>query len=1651
MAANFAPNRYESLNALLTNVLTENSAESAKQLQDQLPSSEELLSLTDDIPKNASHRSTLQKGSYTVNNEVRKADTAFQEEALLLADFLNLDEFLSAAWIEYANEQKARFDRPATTVAVILYHTEELNKFYCLNLLLRIAYIEDTMDPQLRNVARNAIESFFSGNSQLVKNAFTIKALDFIKNANKTIEDAKNWAGKISDEAIGVHQEKIQEKRRVLGLSLFAFSFTKRWMPEEINRLMEHLIDAPLSDRLTRYIVLALLNALESSTSYKFQDEKDYALLNDEKFLDIFNRNLLSREWSVGAMKALITVQWGLFLLCAIERSPNIAISLSFREEQIGKMVRDAFEVHPIEFARQYVIGFQLDTLEFAGWEGVEPSVLKESCDGITDEFFVELIFNAMDNFVTNFITRMADQLRKLKLREEEVYWRRMQNGYGASSMTLVRKDVELFFDLIAALYRKRSNAGLRFWVDPRLHGFLEWASGSRSAGLVRSCLEMLASLATGSESSSYAADFIHQAGAKQPTGAFTEQTNLCSWQHLFYSLNMYAASFRSTAASGEPSGYSIRMRPEEAITLAAFLKLVRQVVQYSPMARITLYENPQYRAIPVMFELLSAGLDPELKAAFFETIAAFCIPGGGVGSGIARNVWSMLEQYQVLEMPKQLPNSEIGKLSQAYKGILFELEQVEGPMETFPATRAFVKLLYSLIHYPIKTSYYDSSIVKYGIRSPSIPENLGSPYREPGIYPYIRFVVDHVFLKASSRNYVDKHERWRMQESSLRVIEKSLLTFNLGIFRNMDIKSVLDLQNRSSLKPEEGVNSLEKTIASLSKHPGYDLTIQILSGMGLLIEMLNILREGADTVDKNSHSADAFTACIKLCLRILNHVMTIQDIFINLVMHLILEYRRKTSKGDLYMVPSVVRLDQLLLYHQETVVQIALYVKCHSDPEVALRSVQLIHSLSTSFSFGNSVDNLGVNVLAGLLSSSTEWRRIQFGYIDKLELSVTESDDDYTFEDEIQSEDLLRDFGSPKNVTSMLRHSILEMLLENVSFASKAVPNIAHLLLGFQIDGTLSNISTETKDPSSRISCLDTVFSLIQSKNDDSSQFNLPLNELRVREACFNLLYILASNQYTANITIRYLSRRNYFTDQIQSLKKSIHEYRSWMMLQKGDDDRSASYLFFSMMQYGWLLKSIALDLHYAATNENYRLLSEYLTVLFGFSNSNNAFEEGPIFSLLEGTDFGKQANDEVFLSEDSIFRGLKFTDAVYFRSNKRQCHIYDILAIYERLQREILEFEQKNAHSGSTREQFREETRLILLKYVKENRLRSLYQGKQQFLEGWKDTVGITIVECKNQIPLNLRKEVYGKIVLSLLSNLNKSENSVPVLELLSELVVICMSEASSDQSLRMLSKYPFSNGEVSQMIFKELITAIILMEGSSSARGNLYVAVLHYFRLASLSESENIDKTKPFDGSVSGGATRRGTIESYVLSSLRTFGERLLEAVCNDCLHSPTVWRALAFTVLSFLVHLWRQERSNYLLQYISRWNVLRQFISDLKRGENVLKEALSSRTEPPTILYVYEAKMAFLLRLAESRDGAQKLLEFNLLEALSESHVFDKVVEASQILSEQNEIAKERSSKVLILIMKVIANVLCNAGSENSFAGSRVTTRFLILGL
>ncbi|KAJ2600635.1 hypothetical protein H4R99_003262 [Coemansia sp. RSA 1722] len=1332
------------------------------------------------------------------------------------------------------------------------------------------------------------------------------------------------------------------------------------------------------------------------------------------------------------------------------------------------------------------------------------------------------------------------------------------------------RRDTEALFLWITVLFSDRPDIGLRFWgrpdgtrleMDDRLAVFLRWGSDCREQGMIRGYFNMLSSLACGPKASVCAYEFMsgNNSDFMGPSRSqvASNQAPLCSWPALFGALDFYASQMRQSEP--DPLSSAPEIPESEVALLRSFLRLCRSVVRYSIVARTSLYDNAEYSPIICMFNLLGCTVPVSLKASLIGAISAFGELSQDVGhaedsmsdavrqtvSDIARRNWELLEQSQTLPttsdiealrqakpagsqpvpMPEQTPHRGItigrgsisgngggGRPWQGRGGIIYELEEIESAVETYPEMRAFVRMISTLIHPsanapPLSNMERDPTL--YCASSPSIPIELGESYRIPGISPYVSFILDHVLLKAEQRSYRYSSEKWSVYALALDAVERSLGTMDLGTL-------VLEMkgQGRGSGLPSAA------SIRTLVTHPGFEIAIRILCGSKLLDTLLHVLNVGVDALNTSTGDLGSYIRSSVLCtLRVLLRILRIQDVLLHSIVPILLE-STDVLGFPLNLPRSLTTLEQLLLSRRKSVVQIVSYISCVVSPDVCLATVKILHILSDSPVFNGVDDNLPrgsgmltLNRLVSFIDNSDESLRIMHGFISCLEAdsnAVTESLPDALIGEAARGFTSGLDDQMSTTPSLSIRLSIVDLLLANLS-QSKPAPTIAHYLLGFSLTKPASE---DLPDPSQRATCLHTILDLLRKENgafDDFASYSssMLIQRPRLAERCQHLVYHLCSDPVTSEVTMRYLrARENYFYTQMSTTPATIVPD-----LQENDSDElvtaglySPGKVYAQMHARAWLWRSTALELHTLVLQDSRsraKLIAEWLvgdasqqvggsavnsdvfSVLPGksaqgfldsrmrllalFDSLRQAYRDSSIalqrqHQETEQQYLANQADPLAMDADDGAIVSYDQTNSDYLDSdildvdinscvvvNERGCAVYDLHALVALLGQAERALEANGQLSASaTRQRVHATIRRLVIRCFFANQERELFFAYASALRGWKEIAEITVTSAWDKIEVGSRvgrEQTAFQLLRGLAQviaeldpvyNTGNSGDSVrgwwigtpsaeqelrhtDLLTALSSTLTLFTERLSSEWTragaltrASLAMNKPGVSGQSRQLppavdsklpveplleSWKLLVGAALTPAAQSSLqlRGNVYSAMLHFLggvRKLAAAEAEDT----PSMSSV--GAQHhlsKNKLLSGALSILAnsTLGDRLLESVSADAADASDAWKTVAFSLLDALATLFTAEaRPNRVVQFLARKNFLASFVgSILRREDQAIRSTLHPDPASLNPLYIYEAKMAFFLRLAQRQDGAEKLMENGILDVLADCGFLD----------------------------------------------------------
>ncbi|EPQ26535.1 uncharacterized protein PFL1_05857 [Pseudozyma flocculosa PF-1] len=1098
-----------------------------------------------------------------------------------------------------------------------------------------------------------------------------------------------------------------------------------------------------------------------------------------------------------------------------------------------------------------------LESLDGAEEEAGDIDVVRSPADvdgrGAEEEVdaeFREYVVQQVQNLVLSTTTVMLTLLRKLQRSEEDAAFAisRGQTGRGGGAAVTHqtrRYDIEALFDLIALLCRGRPESGLPFWIghDKRTTRFLSWAVDVREHGQQRALLQMLAALSSGTQSASQAYALLDQ----ESVGGGSEG-RLVSWSRLFEWISYYVDTFRQAQAEAADKAVaaSVGMPPEEVVLLKGFLQLFRNVVYYSSAARDSLHQNTAYAALDRLFALYTCPIPIDLKASVLDAMAAFAhnsVRSGSKFSSIATDLWNRLDSSRVIE-GVEAAQARAGSVRQpAEGGVLLELEHEETPHRRFPGTTSFVNFLKALIQVPPQPRDVAGLLTVQPMSASANPFSsmVGLPGTQPSydvggaqsqqqqqqhlqqqqqrgrtVEPYVAFVVDHVFLKARSREYTKSSEQWRIISSCLDFIERALNSYDLSALLAVDEST-----------GSEAVSD-PAVLARLASHPGFFVMKRLLVDDRLIREVLNVLVPGGgmagfEAINQNKARTLFYPAAVKHALRIVQRVLRIQNIFLQLLvptlndapsLGLSLPFDVNARVGNPGAYTS---LDNQLLHAHESVVQIALYVNCQRD-DIALLSVRLLSLIARSSAF-SAVDRFAdmgyrrkMNRLVGLLEMSDEANRVRAGFVGRLEaepsadpdasdasvqalLALAGEDDDSDGQNSSEVDGLV----APANdAVEAIRLAILNLLLSCTSL-DQAAPNVAHLLLGYDLRALKpeEQVIADPDSPDSPPSALHAILDLLRPDEAGAASSYLSLAERSpgLAEKCYALMLRLCTHPFTSSSTLRYLRQReDFFVAQLRTIsllpaeRTAAESSSSALGLVRFPDGEAVpttvDSLVASLRLRGHILELAALELHTLVNAGMPSRASKLVAALFGAGvtvggASELEEQQDEVLALIPhhnlegavgaqtfgGVRFLEMLHSLDFLwsdERDAIGQSITIVRPEQLDTARRADadvgpRVYDLKAVLSILFREKAVLQQQGAlRDAGQGDPFMQQSAFVLHWASAQNAKRAIAHARRRSLQAWRHTLDMVLARATGLLRPDARAALMLDCLAALLPRL-------------------------------------------------------------------------------------------------------------------------------------------------------------------------------------------------------------------------------------------------------------------------------------------------------
>lgn len=1402
--------------------------------------------------------------------------------------------------------------------------------------------------------------------------------------------------------------------------------------PAEILSMVDWLEKNP-HHAMVYFVLPALLSCFDivDPSSPGGQARRKLAL--DANLRSSMKRKLAGQvEWKEPGLKAALLLKWTLFLTENRHRDHSLEDKDGFKAEELETQVWNAVQGDCFVYLARMVAISQrkrgdAPPSSFAGAILSKPE--PESLAELPPDDFIPALLESFEFIIRGLIMHASSELRKIKQRQEDILLANQRTDRtrmfrstqrhpshppvpeASTHAAPPRNDIAMLYSLIGLLYSALpAERALQFWggghtegqrlnymnhietAAGKLPSFLQWAVWStqiRDVDMLMALYDMLAGLSKGQHCSELAYNFLVRGASDFASSSSLSATAASgpavSWTAIFGLLEQWATA-GSAPRPNQPSGpigsqmahaqaqrqpQHLVLSQQDVLLAQSFLRLLSTVVTHSVAVRVTISGHARFRAIPTLVSLIPLSIPLELKGALLDSLASFCLPGGGVpGVEICRSVWTLMERLEVINV--RVSPGTTGATLSSVKGIEMELEEIEAVHKLYPETIPFLKLLSTLIHTPKSIPARERLVEPAPLNT--IPESLGQPYRTPGIAPYVSFVIDNVFSRISQREYLRPTDRWRMNDLCLCFVERCLASFDLEAL----VSSADDLSAKGEL------------FMQLAVHPGHEIMRRMLTHTQLQHNIFSYIVEGLDGFDNGLPEEEPFFRhTITRVLRIVYRVLEIQDIFLDVFVPLVSSVEDASIFGPVHPVSYYIRLDQALTFTPEHVPAIAAYVAYPAYPELTLLSVKILTALSTPTT---------VSQLAVIIERSGDSIRILDGYRNILD---TDSPIDVEEAEAVAEERTgagAPDLTEPVDaLTQALRLAVLELFIQNTR-ADRPYPNIAHFLL-FGKASPDDQIQDQNALGARRVS----IHSLLDAVNAGVPRLKSKGKGPRVgraaahallttlpafAERCYLVLYQLCKHPRTSEFTMRYLrSREEFFARHLAALpfRAPATLQEPYIEVQYNDAARvitTVPALVAFLRVRAIIFDLAALELHVLTNKGHLKAAMELLELLYGneedVAGDVGNWEEEifrpfhevgqshiPIIEFLQSLDFDWSDSLAVQPMDLEFFGNLNLGSCLQVDASG--CEIVDRTALVSLLTAGRRALHQQGRVLTQTHlQQVAAEMSYILESCAIENHRRKVLHATGGCYDSWRRLLDMTLTKCFSRIPQDRREGLLFDLLHVLPTALRSPNTPDATAGVLAEAILSALTKLREDKLLQSYIQPGYSSesgalpAERLFALLRSLLDCIADSNRNELVRGNLYAAVVNYVHLitdarpgeagaasASLARShggwtapdELARSTAPHADAPGVPALVAGS-----LAILRPGVDALVALVARDAIDGTDVWKTVAFMLLDALVRLAQFERQPAVVAAMARSGFARSFVHGVKEADVQLQAVL-----------------------------------------------------------------------------------------------------------
>ncbi|KAJ8269075.1 hypothetical protein COCON_G00116820 [Conger conger] len=1511
------------------------------------------LSLFRNPPKSSEQREKVRKASLegiSIQGQqgARLLPEALLTEAFILSDLFDMGEMAALELLLAGEHQQPYF--PGLTrglVAVLLYWDGKR----CLANSLRTLIQSRQGKTFTLELSGELVALTTRFTDELMSQGLTPRILTLVSEISVTreFERLQKQCGLGNEKHRKEVSDLIKECRASLAECLFSWTCQSALTKDDTLALIGYLetvtpeADGSL-DSVNVALVMALLYCLDVSFLEQGTEDREdllqaQPLLTEREYVSAVHSRLVEAQpWKLPGLQAVARLAWALSLR-ALSQLPQGAALVEFTEGD-ESLADQALLDGVFLFLTEGVLG----------------------CEGFAlEEFYIR----RLHSLITDFLALMPMKVKQLRNRaDEDARLVQMSLQMGTEPPTSLRRDLDHLMNLIGEFYSKDPfslELALDFWCPSEslqhtsltgsylgvalqrpphkqvvLSKFVRQMGDLLPPTLYIPYLHMLKGLATGPQCAQYCLCLLRTNGAPHRENLQgAAASSPVSWEHFFQSLMLYHENLRRDLPSADTSQY--RHPPLRGITqreLDGLTAFLQLLTTIVTWSESARLSLCKHPQWTPVVVML--GLTQCSIPPVLKGELLNCLAAFGKSPEVASSLWQSLEYAQVLQTVRA-PGQRAGA------GIEVELNEIESSCEEYPLTRAFCQLISMLVER-------------------ALPVNLGVGLRAPGLQPYLDFLRDGVFLPFPTRAYRRPAEKWEVAEAVLEVFHKLLQDYK---------------PQPADFLSEMVVLQGEQVLAH--KPPGHSLMFHLLNDSPMLALCLRLLEEGLAHLDTYAPfpGQKQLEQAVLHCLCLLDLALQKQVAFMDLL---------RESQASLLVSP----LEQLL--------QGISARSRRADHIVNIASAKILCHIARY-----------PNIQSRLVGDFTHDQVVS----DKLMAGFVECLDNEEAEEDAEKDD---DSDSERGV-AQIRHEtkihILNLLITSLELKS---PNLALYLLGYELKKPVS--TTNLQDAGvlgCPRSCLHAILSLLQRGSEKRSGPVLTRQAPHLAELCYQVIHQLCACPDTSGPTMRYLrTSADFLYSHLQHLPFILPDAK-----------------IDALSQMSWLMKTAAIELRLTSLNRQrshtQRLLSlllddqphtqraadgemgmeEETRSVSGFLHFDTASKvRRKLLSILDAIDFSQKVPELLqldFFERTQIEQVISNCEHV----DKHGHTVCNVKLLHRVLVAEV------NALQGRAaigqRPLLMEEVNSILQQVVERNHVRHSLSAKRHALQAWRELVETLFTACPfDLIPTDERQLIIRDLLLDLHDKVLSEDAAVELMPVAAGAVFTLTANLShsvmseQQQGLGMeggaCSGFASIANSALHLILRKLLDFILCTGGGfQRLRAHLYGSLLYYLQIAQKPDEPDTLQTdgKSMWERLTAPEDGFSKLQRENLSIIESYGTALMEVVCRDACDGHEIGRMLALAVLNRILAIDRQRQ---WLLFVCNSGYLRVLVESLRQDDSALQALLTP--QPPLLkpLYVYESKMALLMRVAMTGQGAVELLRCGLVAQLVECQVFDMLPES-----------------------------------------------------